>query len=251
MRAELVAGVLVTAVASVMVGCGGSAKSSGIGRAVSQTKGEKTATYSILYKEAGGPPTKGSGAVDFSSYQGRSILRFTRGRPYESIWDLSGIYSKTAGITLLRAGRRLASPRQHWVKAPAGLDFHLVGPLKMLDLSRAVDLLRVGDLRDVGRQRSLEHYKGSVAFDRFVKVFLPPSAGKPLLTGEHASVPVEAWVDSGNLVRRIAYQIPALQTDSPAAHATFDLRNFGKPVDVAPPPADDVIDVRLLDVGAK
>jgi hypothetical protein len=251
MRARPLAGVaFVTAAVSLTAACGGGdggSPSSGIDKAVSVTKGEGTATFSVAYKEAGRPLIHGAGAVDFPSYRGKSTMDFGGGPPYRSVWDSSGVYVSTAGITLLRGERTLKKPPQHWVKAPAGYEFQLVGPLKMLDLPRVIDLLGIGDERDVGRQQGFRHFKGSLAFDRFVKVFLPPFIGKALLDPNHAPVPVEAWVDSTNHIRRISYSVPALAQDARAARATFVLRDFGRPVDVSLPPADDVIDIRSLD----
>src|SRR4029079_3244003 len=125
----------------------------------------RTATFSLSYKENGEPAASGMGAVDFKAYRGKSTLHFASGHAYRAVWDISGIWANTAGLTLYRGNQRLAKPRQRWVKSPEGFQLELVGPLKMLDISRAVDLLVIGEERDVGSQAGLEHFKGAVAFN--------------------------------------------------------------------------------------
>ena len=81
-----------------------------------------------------------------------------------------------------------------------------------------------------------------------------PSALQSRLQGELAKVanptaiPVDVWIDSAGLVRRVAISVTVHPKNGTAVHAdaSFDLFNFGVPVSVQPPPASEVTDLSAL-----
>jgi hypothetical protein len=62
-------------------------------------------------------------------------------------------------------------------------------------------------------------------------------------------MPVDVWLDDFGLVRRLDMSFAATQsgtTDSVEASMTFELLDYGKEVDVAPPPAAEVVEASAL-----
>jgi hypothetical protein len=256
---RLIAGAVVAVgVTGVAAGCGGGgshAQLSGVARAVRETEQAKTARYSLVYSEAGLPNELGQGAVDFSSYRGTSTLRSKGSRvPYQSVWDISGVWAKAAGIQLFArtstGPRHIRKASRPWVKIPADYFFEQMGALKLLDLSRILDLLKVGTFHATGREDvrgvPTQRYRGTLDFTQFIKAFLPPDEWAKFTATSHRGIRVAVWVDGKGLLRKVAYNVPALTAGSPAARATFELYDLGRPVDISPPPAEEVMDVAYL-----
>lgn len=109
-----------------------------------------------------------------------------------------------------------------------------IGSLRGID-----DVTRVG-VEDVGGV-STTHYRGSIDVAKAVTK-LPPRMQDQMrrMPGfTSASWNVDAWVDAGGLLRKMAIDI-----DGSTVKATevFELHDFGAPVDLTAPPADDVVD---------
>ena len=81
-----------------------------------------------------------------------------------------------------------------------------------------------------------------------------PAGLQSRLQGELASVanptaiPVEVWIDSAGLVRRVAISVTVHPKNGTPVRldASFDLFDFGVPVSVQPPPANEVTDLSAL-----
>jgi hypothetical protein len=127
------------------------------------------------------------------------------------------------------------------------------------DPSQWIQFLRSSsDIEKVGTEkvRGVEttHYKGVSHLDKLAGA-LPPANRKAArdtaarlkqLTGIE-SMPVEAWIDSEGLVRRVKVlldykHLPGID-QSMRMDMTEDLYDFGATVDTSPPPSDEVYDI--------
>jgi hypothetical protein len=130
-------------------------------------------------------------------------------------------------------------------------------PRKMLDFLRAAsdDIETVGteELRGV----RTTHYRATVTLADYDKL-VPAEKREEFrsMLGEMIEqtgldeIPVDVWLDELGLVRRFDMSVTATQpgtAESLDATMTFELFDYGKKVDVEPPPADEVVDA--ADIG--
>lgn len=124
-------------------------------------------------------------------------------------------------------------------------------PTQQLDYLRAVsNAKKVGS--DTIRGVKTTHYHGVSRLDRYPQL-LPPrqrAAARATvqrlikLTGTR-SMPIDAWVDGANKIRRIAFVMNMREPQLPQSlrmNMQEDLYDFGTPVDATPPPSDQVYD---------
>ena len=138
-----------------------------------------------------------------------------------------------------------------------GIDLGQVGAFGQSDPREALEILRgvSGDLEQVGRDSvhgvDTTHYRATLDPEK-IAAELGKSSGGDLVGGlvdevKQAGlrdVPVDVWVDDDMLLRRLELKVSPAQ----GGGATFamELDDYGEPVDVTPPPADEVADVAQL-----
>jgi hypothetical protein len=122
-------------------------------------------------------------------------------------------------------------------------------------LRSASQMKKVGT--DIVRGVETTHYKGVSNLDKLPEM-VPPADRKAArattdqltkLTGI-TSVPVEAWLDSKGLVRRVKMSLDYKQLPGSdqgmSVDLTEELYDFGAKVDATPPPADETYDITKL-----
>jgi hypothetical protein len=206
------------------------------------------------------------GVVDFAS--GDSAISMEFGGMIGSFLP-SGIETRTVdGVAYVHLPVGLPSGKE-WVavdaNAAGGSDTNTAlgigggaDPTKILAY-----LGKVSDgVREVGTQeiRGVEttHYSANVDFSKTVdRADVPPALREKLdeMAGKVGNVPVDIWIDADGLLRReelkmdFASFLPGGQGatgesgTAPTVALTLDLFDFGTPVDVEAPPADEVISV--------
>ncbi len=129
------------------------------------------------------------------------------------------------------------------------------------DASKQLEFLRAtGEVEKEGRTEvrgvTTTHYSGTIDYRKYPK--LVPAAERARarksveaiieLAGGQSKVPVEVWIDEKDLVRRMRMDVPMkLPGQRPVdMEMDYELYDFGIPVDVEPPPADEVIDYTEL-----
>ena len=126
------------------------------------------------------------------------------------------------------------------------------------DPGQQIGYLRtVSDAKKVGtdtiRGVKTTHYRGVARLDRYPQL-LPPSQRAAARAGIQrliklsgtSSMPIDAWVDSGNRIRRMKLAMNMKLPQAPQSlHMDIqeDLYGFGASVDATPPPSDQVYDV--------
>jgi hypothetical protein len=142
-----------------------------------------------------------------------------------------------------------------------GLDFGALmqsgqsNPTQQLDYLRSVS----GDLKELGKEAvggvETTHYRGTVDLDEYVK--LVPEAQRASVRktiqqveknmGGRSTYPVDVWVDQSDQVRRMAFD---MKSDTPQGTLTtsmrMDLSDFGAPVNVELPSANQTVDFDKL-----
>jgi hypothetical protein len=127
-------------------------------------------------------------------------------------------------------------------------------PTQQLDYLRATS----GDVRKLGTATvggaRTTHYRAIVDLDKYPKLL--PESQRDLarnsikaftkLTGQ-GTFPIDVWIDSRQLVRRMRMVMAMQSPQGPMTiWTTLDFYGFGAPVKVQIPPADQVVDVSEL-----
>jgi hypothetical protein len=125
-------------------------------------------------------------------------------------------------------------------------------PAQMLDMLRAS-----GSVEKVGEEtvngESTTHYTASIDLAKAAEQL--GSAGQAMVDDLIAKsgvkqVPVDVWIGDDGLVRRMTMDLSMAQSgQTAAAHVTIDISDYGTPVNVEAPPADQTTDLSAL-VGA-
>jgi len=215
---------------------------------------------------ADGAANLGTGDAQFTMHFNGSMSRLVpRGIELRSVGDV--VYMQLPGVL---GGAKPGGPT--WFKIDAskrgaggGSAFGVGGqsdPTKFLAYLETVSdgVRNVGT--DVTRGVETTHYSASLDLGKAVDgADVPPALRKnlaQLLAPQGANapkLPADVWVDGDGLVRRIRLQLDlgsflgsaaanAGSAASPAITVTMDLFDFGAPVEVVAPPADQVSDLK-------
>jgi hypothetical protein len=152
--------------------------------------------------------------------------------------------SEERGWYGLPAGSPLRADGTRWVgfPAPSGTAAPVEDPLAFLSAMTAD-----GEIRDHGAEQvggvATRHYQGALDFDALVEE-VSRQQGSGLMTGQLAGVDVDAvmhlWLADDGLPRRIRVELDVEGMDF---RVQFELSEFGAPVEVSPPPPDEVLGV--------
>jgi len=123
--------------------------------------------------------------------------------------------------------------------------------------SQALELLRSsGDVSEAGKETldgvETTHYHGSVDLKKAAGLSGATSdAVQRLLDlGAPAEIPVDVWVDDAGYVRQYKTSYDQSYGGQPVSmRMTMNMSDYGTPVEVSAPPADDVFDVTGLATG--
>jgi hypothetical protein len=207
-----------------------------------------------------------NGAVDFES--GDSELTMEFGGMFSSFLP-SGIQTRTVdGVAYVHLPMGLPSGKE-WV-AVDSKKLGGAGSNTALDIGGSADpkkllayLEKVSDgVQEVGTEtiRGVEttHYSAEVDLGKAVDRADVPRALRGAvdeIAGKVGTVPVDIWIDDDDLVRRQQMEMDfgsllpgasgatGQSGSTPTVTLTLDLYDFGAPVDVEAPPADQVISV--------
>lgn len=151
---------------------------------------------------------------------------------------------------------------KHWVRinpdslgAGSGVDFgQLLEQAQSNSPTRGLEYLQglSGDVQNLGDDTvagaHATHYRASIDYAK-VAAKLPDSqsalAGKMAKLG---TVPADVWIDDSDRVVKMSFAIDGSAVGGGAGTAKFsmEITDFGVPVDVQAPPADDTVDVATL-----
>ena len=137
---------------------------------------------------------------------------------------------------------RSATQGKSWVSVPADSS-GTVGSQDPQEFLKVLSGAR--DVRELGQEdvngTSTTHYSLTIDPETLAKVAAAnPSASSlpPGVLDQLKDVKTDLWVDDDNLPRRLRV---AAKVQSVTVHTAFEYHDFGKPVDVAAPAADDVL----------
>jgi LppX_LprAFG lipoprotein len=178
----------------------------------------------------------GSGVADTATKAADLTFTTSGGSQAEVIVDDGVAYAKLPTVPILKPWVRLD------VDELAGSQLQSLAQLDPHDWLQA--LLAAGQVQSLGAETvqgtPTTHYRATI--DPSVLAHLPwaqPVLERLGLT----AVPVDVWVDGQGLVRqeKLDFQVKGV-----AMHLTANLSDFGSPVSVTPPPADEVYDLTGL-----
>lgn len=182
--------------------------------------------------------------VGTTGYLRMPILgEMAEGKPWVS-FDLEELLEESADLSAI----------------PALDQFESGDPTKTLELLRGAsdEIVTVGqeELRGV----ATTHYRADIDLTRALDDVSP--ADRPLVGKQIAeyrelfgstTIPIDVWIDGDGLPRQMRFseEVPPEEGLPPGTQVvfTFEMFEFGVPVDVQPPPADQVFDMTAMLVG--
>jgi hypothetical protein len=252
--------VTVTSAAVLAAGCGAaSTEDDAVARAVEETTAT-SARVSVRGLYDFGQVREeftGKGVYDWEGKIGRFETQYQLGGPGGGPAAVEAIITRDASYMaypfLSRYGKR-------WLKAPTpesndesplawfgGLGSVPGDPAAMLrflhETSEKVDLVD----RETVRGVETTHYRAHLDWDRLTRD-ADPGIEETLVENMKAEsdgkpVTVDLWVDRDDLARRVRTALPPAGTP---LQLTIDFFDFGVPVEVEPPPADEVMTTEEL-----
>jgi LppX_LprAFG lipoprotein len=223
----------------------------GVARAAARTQDAGTARFTANATENGVSAQRSAqltGAIDFRVPRATMTFSAADGRfDGQMILDGTTWYAKIPAAAMLGL-----SQGKQWLKvdiaSAGGNGAHFLAMLKLFDPARLFGLLRdAGTFTAVGPENlggvDTTHYRGSVEARR-----LAAAIGAPAHAGDRhpdATFSADVWVDTDGYLRKLAFVLPAM-ADRPGADVDIELSDFGAPVQVTPPPADQVQDLTGL-----
>jgi LppX_LprAFG lipoprotein len=249
------------AVVLVLAGCGGGKSKQAAPKPVSgdlivaaAAKSSKSGSVEADFKISG-PGVKGSGSGVFNTGASRSgqlsMKVNVRGMdvPIDSVITGNVLYMRSAVFAQLG----LPANKQ-WIKIDLGQltqqrgsDLSSLANTSPTPASALSYLRGSSKVREVG-QESIDgvdttHYKVTVDLEKAVSrsdSITQESLRRVIQAGGKKTLPIDVWVDGKHFVRKVQY---AQSAGGKAVKVTMTLHDYGKPVAVSPPPADEVVDL--------
>jgi hypothetical protein len=203
-----------------------------------------------------GAGLKGSGSGVFNtgpSRSGQLSMKVTiRGQevPIDTVITGNVLYMRSSVF-----GQLGLPANKQWVKLDlgqlaqqSGVDLSSLANTSPTPASALSYLRGASKVREVG-QESIDgakttHYKVTVDLEKAVSrsdSITQEALRRVIQSSGTKTLPIDVWVDSQGLVRKVLYAQRAGAND---VRVTMDLHDYGKPVTVKPPPADEVVDFR-------
>lgn len=217
----------------------------------------------------------GEGAFDYAARQGS----FAMDIPAIAGVQVGRVEAVSTGTTIYQKfPPQLASflGGKSWVKIDlnqlgqsAGIDFNSISQASSADPTQAFQFLKGAgvDVVELGKEQvrgeAVTHYRGTVDANKAAAA-APPEQQKALqqLAQIYSQpLPMEVWIDDEGRLRKMTYAVDLSKLNLPpqatAGHEptgsinfTLELFDFGTPVSVTVPPADQVADLGQLLAGA-
>lgn len=188
------------------------------------------------------------------------------------LWTIDTIRDGSTTYVRLPALASVLPPGKSWVKAKEGEVVRARGfrlaeleqltqpdPKELLAVLEALERL-AGELEVVGEETlrgvSTTHYRATVD-SKDVARAASEESGKDLgpltdqIVGQSgiSEVPIDVWIDSAGLVRKLLLDVQGTQPGGSApsrATVSFELWDLGEPVEIELPPASEVIESSAL-----
>ena len=228
-------------------------------------------TQGVQGVPAGSITVSGEGAFDYAGRQGA----FTMNLPPVAGVQLGQIQAVSKdSIIYQKFPPQVASELggKTWIKIDlnqlgqsAGLDFESISQASSGDPTQALQFLRGAgaDVAEVGKEpvrgEATTHYRGSIDMNKAAAAAPPEQqqAFQKLAQLYAQPLPVEVWIDGEGRLRKMTYAMDlsklnpppqATAGEKPTGSFTFtmELFEFGTPVSVTVPPADQVSDLAQL-----
>ena len=214
-------------------------------------------------------PLKGSGELDPKTRRGHLLfteagpLALGGGKGIEQVFEGDVIYMKMPQLAEQLGGKK------QWIKVDVkeagralGVDpaqFGQLGgndPRKVLDQVRAVS----GEVEEVGSEKvrgtDATHYTADVDLRKYPDRLPEKDREQARVAVERlidqtgsSTYPMDLWIDDDDLLRRVKiaydFQVPG-SGDKAKFAMTMEFFDFGAPIEVKPPPADQVMDLADL-----
>jgi hypothetical protein len=261
--------VAAVAVLLLLAGCGGDDSGEEAGEAirasVDQTLGSGSSRVALNINFSSGGTTStvtGEGSVDMANKRGALTINLgTLGASFgastvETVIDGQQIYVKLPPgvlpggtpwfkLDLAAAGRQ------------GGINLGSLSQLQQqADPTQILAYLKgaTDDAREVGeedvRGESTTHYRSEIDLRRAADS-LPaesrPAIEEAIATLGTSTFPLDAWIDDGGRLRRMEFSVdPDGTGPSAPGSVQMELFDFGVPVNVQPPPANQVTDITQL-----
>jgi hypothetical protein len=203
-------------------------------------------------------PLQGNGAVDMRNSHMRMSMSFPVPQygslQMDEIFDGSAFYLHFPDALAQRipGGKSWMKMDLESLGKSSGVDFK---QLMQANQGNPTDMLAalkgVGSSREIGQENiggvATTHYQATIdlnkAAQRIPDRKTADSVKQMFSAAGVSSFPIDVWIDRAGRVRRESFKFAAAGT---AMSMTITFTAFGTPVDVTPPPADQVMDAGAL-----
>jgi hypothetical protein len=265
-RSRILLALVLTLAAGAIAGCGAGSIESAVdpvAQAADHTAGAGGVQIAMhLSMTAAGQtiPMDGSGVIDEQRRQGTFSMSFTApgvgAVKMDAIMDGHVIYMRLPSTlgSAIPGGKPWMKLDLEKVGKAAGIDLGALQQSGGNDLGQYLAFLRgAGGARVVGtdtiRGVPTTHYAAYIDFSKAAGR-LGGAAKKALQQVQSmvgvSSIPVDVWVDRHQLVRRMTMEFSTQTPIDLSMNMTMDVLRYHVPVDVTPPPADQVYDASSL-----
>lgn len=276
MRRGLIACALAAAALSTAACGAGSAGNAlqSVASAATKTAGVQTERFHMDLAETVGPigplHITADGAADNATASVDATVNLSSVAPLaaagtsgsSSAWQAHLILDGSGSSPMLYVSLPVLQPRlqgKTWLKADvgklaanAGVDLgRLLRTVESQDPAKALQLLQsVGTVSKSGTATldgvDTTEYSGTIDVQKAAAA-LGPAESKLLAQSKVTSIPVEVWIGSDGLVRRMHTTLSASAHGMQAvSDLTLSLSDFGTPVTITPPPASQTLDITQL-----
>ncbi len=243
---------LLTLVAVLAAGCGSGGALALDPVAAAATKTQEAGTFAFDYTASiqifgHTVSLDGSGKTDTSTGAGQMSLSFAGMPGTANAGAQMLIVDKTVYVQSSQLAGKLPSGKQ-WLKVDvsrlAAAKGQPLGSLNEIDPQQWLQqLLASKDTQKLGTDtvqgETMTHYRATVDLSQAAK----GKARDSLSQLGVSSLPVDIWVDGQGLVRQVQTSLSlSKQLQGTSFTLTFDMHDFGTPVSVTAPPADEVYD---------
>jgi hypothetical protein len=204
---------------------------------------------------------KGSGIVASDGKTGRLTMTIPPVGEVQEIITPDGVYLDMGSMlgSMLPAGKKWLFMSTTEISGKSGVDLQQLGGQDSQTSTQALEYLQAttGDVEKVGEDtvagEPATHYVTHVDYGKFSAEHMPnATAAEKAQIAKFGVVPMDVWINGHDQVVKMEFDVDAsgLGGAGSRMRMTMEITGFGAPLDVTPPPADQVITQSELGTGS-
>jgi hypothetical protein len=201
---------------------------------------------------------KGSGIVATDGKTGKLTMTIPSVGDMQEIITPEGVYLDMGSLlgSALPEGKKWLFMSAEEISGGSGVDLQQLGEQDSQTSTQALEYLQAttGDVEKVGEDTAAgapaTHYVTHVDYGKWSEEHMPhATAAEKAQIAKLGVVPMDVWINDDDRVVKMSFDLDASSFGKAGAkmRMTMEITGFGEPLDVTPPPADQVITQAELD----